>query len=507
MLKNKYKRTRLLIKDLLENHETYLKTKNIFCGWIQSVRKQTDLNFIAINDGSCISHLQVILSNEYYEGNINEIKDKLDTGASIKVNGLVIESPAQGQKVELQCHNLEIIGEVSEGYPLPKTALTTEFLRQIPHMRIRRQMCSSIAKIRNNIMFSTHLFMKSNDYTLINTPLITSNDCEGAGESFTITNMLKNNIKDIACDKDGKIDYSKDFFGQKSGLTVSGQLNLETSVPGLGDVYTLGPTFRAENSQTSRHLAEFWMFEIESAFMKLKSLMDLSEDYVKFVINEVISKNKEELDFLCKIRKDKDLIINLNKIIENNFERVSYTEAIDILEENIKNYNIILKTNYPNISDKDWRKKSKNKDVFENPVFWGMDMNSEHEKWLCEKHFNKPVFVFNYPKDIKSFYMKENENETEDRKTVQAVDLLIPGVGELIGGSVRESSYENLLKRMKEKNINEESLQWYLDLRKYGYGSTAGMGCGIERLISFISGTNNIRDCIQFPRFPNSIFA
>ncbi len=506
-METKYKRNRILIKDLLQNYETYLNQIIISYGWIQSVRKQADLNFIAINDGSCITHLQIILSNEYYKDNIDEIKDKLDTGASIKVNGLVIESPASGQKVELQCHNLEIIGEVGEGYPLPKTALTPDFLRQIPHMRIRRQMCSSIAKIRNSIMFSTHLFMKNNDYKLINTPLITSNDCEGAGESFTITNMLKNNIKDIPCDKDGKIDYSKDFFGQKAGLTVSGQLNLETSVPGLCDTYTLGPTFRAENSQTSRHLAEFWMFEIESAFMDLKSLMDLSEDYVKFCINEVLNENKDELDFLCKIRKDEDLINNLNKVIENDFARVSYTEAIEILEENIKNYKIILKSNYPNISDKDWKKKSKNKDVFENPVFWGIDMNSEHEKWLCEKHFKKPVFVYNYPKEIKSFYMKENINEQEDRKTVQAVDLLIPGVGELIGGSVRESSYDNLVKRMKDKNIKEEPLQWYIDLRRFGYGNTAGMGCGIERLISFISGTTNIRDCIQFPRFPGSIFA
>jgi len=506
-MEKKYNRNRILIKDLLENYDKYLnKTINVY-GWIQSVRKQSDLKFITINDGSCITHLQIILCNEYYKYNIDEIKDKLDTGTSIKINGLVIESPAEGQKIEVQCYNLNIIGEISEGYPLPKTSLTTEFLRQIPHMRIRRQLCSSIAKIRDNIFFNTHLFMRNNNYKLISTPLITSNDCEGAGESFTITNILKDNINDIKIDKDGKIDYSNDFFSQKTGLTVSGQLNLETSVPGLGDVYTLGPTFRAENSQTSRHLAEFWMFEIESAFMELESLMDISEDYVKFIINQVLKENNEELNFLCKIRKDEDLINNLNQVIKNDFVRVSYTEAIEILENNIKNYNILVKTNYPNISDKDWRKKCKNKDMFENPVFWGMDMNSEHEKWLCEKHFKKPVFVYNYPKKIKSFYMKENENELEERKTVQAVDLLIPGIGELIGGSVRESSYENLIKRMEEKKIKIQPLQWYIDLRKYGYSNSAGMGCGIERLISFISGTHNIRDCIQFPRFPGSIFA
>ncbi len=504
---NKYNRKRTIIKDLLTNYDNYIDKIETICGWIQTTRKQSELFFVSLNDGSCANNVQIIFSNEYYKNNIELIKEHLNTGASIKINGLVIKSPAKGQEIEIQCHYCEILGKVDidSDYPLPKTALTPDYLRTIPHMRIRRPLFSCISRIRDRILFSTHSFMQNNNYKLVNTPLITSGDCEGAGESFCVTNILKKNVKDLPCNDDGTIDYTQDFFGEKIGLTVSGQLHLECAVPGLGDCYTLGPTFRAENSNTTRHLAEFWMLEIESAFMNLEDLMDISEDYVKFVIKNVLDNNKEDLDLLCKVRNSDELINNLKNTVENNFVRISYTEVINILQEEIKNYNILVKSNYPNISDKEWRKKTKNKDFFENGVYWGIDLFSEHEKWICEKKFNKCCMVYNYPKDIKSFYMKENDNCEENKYTVQAMDVLVPGIGELIGGSVRESSYDKLEKRMDSIGICKNNLKWYLDLRKYGNSHSAGMGLGVERLISYITGTPNIRDCIQFPRTPGNI--
>lgn len=499
-----FKRNRVLISEILNDFENKIDNNLTVCGWIQSIRKQSDLIFTSLNDGSCMKSLQIVISNEFFLDNITDIINDLNTGVSLRITGKLIKSPAQGQDVELQAHNCEILGTVDvDSYPLPKTALTPEYLRQIPHMRVRRQLFSSIARIRDTASFATHSYFRNNNFKNINTPLITGGDCEGSGEQFTVTTLLDDNIIDIP-HQDGKIDYSKDFFGKKVGLTVSGQLHAETYASGLGDIYTFGPTFRAENSNTSRHLAEFWMLEIESPFMNLENLMDVSEDYIKSVISEVLNNNLEDLELLVKVHKSEsgNLIENLQNIVENDFVRISYTDVINILEEDIKTYQVIVKSNYPNISDKDWKKKSKNKHVFEFKPYWGCDLASEHERYICEHKFNKPCIVYDYPKDIKAFYMKLNN----DDKTVQAMDILVPGIGELIGGSVREPSYNRLVERMDKIGICKQNLNWYLDLRKHGSAHSAGFGLGFERLIMYLTSTNNIRDCISYPRYPQSIF-
>ena len=499
-----FKRNRLIINSLLKDYENKLDTIITVKGWIQTIRKQSDLVFIGLNDGSGTKNLQIIISKELYTEDICEIVNDLTIGVSINVQGKLIKSPAKGQEIELQASVCNILGIVDiDKYPLPKTALTNDYLRQIPHMRIRRQIFSSIARVRDTASFYTHLFFRNNDFKNINTPLITSGDCEGSGEQFLVTTLLDNKISDIP-QKDGEIDFNKDFFGTKVGLTVSGQLHAETYASGLGDVYTFGPTFRAENSNTSRHLAEFWMLEIESAFMDLTNLMNISEDYIKYIISEVLKNNINDLELLVSVKNssDNNLIENLKHIIESDFIRISYTEVINILEQDIKDYKVLVKSNYPDISDKDWKKKSKNKHIFEFKPYWGCDLASEHERYICEKKFNKPCIVYNYPKDIKAFYMKQNSDNT-----VQAMDILVPGIGELIGGSVREASYENIVNRMDEIGICKQNLSWYLDLRKFGSAHSAGFGLGFERLIMYLTGTTNIKDCISYPRYPESIFA
>lgn len=498
-----FKRNRVIIKSLLENYEGKLETTLNIYGWIQSIRKQSDLVFINLNDGSGTKNLQIIICPEIYQGEISEIINDLNIGVSIYISGKLIKSPAKGQEVELQAYNCNILGTVDlHTYPLPKTALTTDYLRQIPHMRIRRQLFASVARVRDSASFYTHLFFRNNDFKNINTPVITSGDCEGAGEQFVITTLLNDKVSEIP-QNEGLIDYNKDFFGRKVNLTVSGQLHAETYASSLGDVYTFGPTFRAEDSNTSRHLAEFWMLEMESAFMDLENLMNISEDYIKFIISEVLKNNINELELLTSVKKDNEnLITNLKNILESEFIRISYTEVINILENDIKEYKVLVKENYPDISDKDWKKKSKNKNVFEFRPYWGCDLASEHERYICEKKFNKPCIVYNYPKNIKAFYMKQNTD-----KTVQAMDILVPGVGELIGGSVRESSYDKIVQRIDELDICKENISWYLDLRKYGSAHSAGFGLGFERLIMYLTGNTNIKDCISYPRYPQSIFA
>ena len=502
-----FKRNRELVSNLFKNYLNLIDSNITVCGWIQYIRKQTDLIFINLNDGSCIQNLQIVLSEDFYKYKINSIINDLNIGVSIKINGLLVKSPANGQEIELQANNCEILGKVDiDNYPLPKTALTTEYLRKIPHMRIRRQLFSAITRIRDTASFSTHQFFKNNNFKNINTPLITGGDCEGSGEQFTITTLLNNKFEEIPKKENGEINYEKDFFGKKVGLTVSGQLHAETYASGLGDVYTFGPTFRAENSNTSRHLAEFWMLEIESAFMDLNNLMNISEDYIKYIITEVLKNNQLDLIFLQNIKDStherENLVVNLKKILDTDFVRISYNEVIEILEEDIKTFKVIVKENYPNITDKEWKKKSKNKKVFEFKPYWGCDLASEHERYICEHRFNKPCIVYNYPKNIKAFYMKQNKDNT-----VQAMDILVPGIGELIGGSVREPDYDNLCKRMDEIGICKKNLDWYLDLRRFGSAHSAGFGLGFERLIMYLSGTTNIRDCISFPRYPDSIIA
>ena len=500
-----FKRKRTLVNDIFTGSNKFLEEELIVCGWVQTVRKQTDLIFVSINDGSSADKLQIVISSEHYADDISNIINKLNTGCSIKVIGKLICSPAKGQEFELQAHTCIILGTVdAESNPLPKTALNAEYLRKIPHMRIRRQSVSSIARIRDSASYYTHLFFRNNHFKNINTPLITSGDCEGSGEQFVVTTLLKNKITEIPVKNNDEIDYDKDFFKGKVGLTVSGQLHAETYASGLGDIYTFGPTFRAENSNTSRHLAEFWMLEIESAFMDLQELMDISEDYIKYVIDKIINENSNDLQFLQDIKDTgrENLITNLKHTLDSDFVRISYSEVISILEEDIQTYKVLVKENYPNITDKEWRKKSKSHKTFEFKPYWGCDLSSEHERYICEYKFKKPCIVYNYPKDIKAFYMKLNP----DGKTVQAMDILVPGIGELIGGSVREPDYDNLIKRMNEIGICDKSLNWYLDLRKYGSAHSAGFGLGFERLLMYLTGTNNIRDCISYPRFPDSIF-
>lgn len=493
---------RKLIKEL-DNINLLNKEFDVY-GWIQTIRKQTNIIFINLNDGSSIKNLQIIISNDIFIDNIDNLINDLNIGVSIKIYGKLIKSPAKEQDIELQAINCEILGKVEDNYPLPKTALSSEYLRKIPHMRIRRQMFSTIARIRDTATFYTHMFFRNNDFKNINTPLITSGDCEGSGEQFIITTLLNDNIKNIP-ENNGKIDYTKDFFGKKVGLTVSGQLHAETYASGLGDIYTFGPTFRAENSNTSRHLAEFWMLEIESAFMDLNNLMNISEDYIKYIINQILENNIDDLKFLENIKQTnrENLIYNLKQTKDSEFIRISYTDVINILIEDINNYKIIVKENYPNITEKEWKKKSKNKIIFEFKPYWGCDLASEHERYICEYKFNKPCIVYNYPKNIKAFYMKLNS----DNETVQAMDILVPGIGELIGGSVREPNYNILCEKMDNIGICKENLSWYLDLRKYGSAHSAGFGLGFERLIMYLTNTNNIRDCISYPRFPDSIFA
>lgn len=474
------------IKDLLTDYKKVLHHDITVYGWVRAFRSN---RFIALNDGSTINNLQVVVDFENFDENI--IKN-INTAASLKITGEVVESQGAGQTVELIAKKIIILGE-NFTEELQSTILqpkkhSLEKLREQAHLRFRTNLFGAVFRIRHAISFAIHQYFNQNQFFYINTPIVTGADAEGAGEMFGVTNFDLNNIPR---DEDGAIDYSQDFFGRKTNLTVSGQLEGETAAMGLGRIYTFGPTFRAENSNTTRHLAEFWMIEPEVAFNNLEDNIDLAEDFLKYVINYCLENCKDDLEFLDKRfaeeqktkpekeRAKEGLIEKLQNVVSKRFKRVSYTEAIDILLNSKEN------------------KKGK----FQYPIEeWGADLQSEHERFLVEKHFESPVVLFDYPKEIKAFYMKLNE----DNKTVAAMDVLFPGIGEIIGGSEREARYDVLKQKMTDMHVDEQELWWYLDTRKFGSVPHAGFGLGLERLVLFITGMTNIRDVIPFPRTPKS---
>lgn len=471
----------MTIKDLFKNPP--LSKKINVKGWVKTFRAN---RFISLNDGSTIQNLQCVVD---YENTDQSILSKINTGASIEIFGILIASQGKGQSVEIQAEKIIILGESDpDSYPIQPKKHSLEFLRENAHLRVRTNTFSSIFRIRSSISFAIHKYFKENGFVYVNTPIITGSDAEGAGEMFKVTTL---NINKAEVEDNGSIDYSKDFFGKETNLTVSGQLEAENMAMGLGKVYTFGPTFRAENSNTSRHLAEFWMIEPEMAFYDLIDNMNLAEDFIKYVLKYVVEDCKDDLDFLNNrlINEDKNkpkqerheltLIERLNFVVNNDFVRITYTEAYEI-----------LKNSKPN-------KKKK----FKFPISeWGIDLQSEHERFLVEKHFKKPVIIYDYPSKIKAFYMRMND----DGKTVKAMDILFPGIGEIVGGSQREERLDVLKARIKELNIDEEELWWYLDLRKFGTVEHSGFGLGLERLILFATGMSNIRDVIPFPRTPKN---
>lgn len=456
-------------------------------GWVRSFRSN---RFIALNDGSTINNIQCVIDFESFD---EAIMDKITVGAALAITGIIKESQGRGQAVEIEVNDIEILGEANTE-EVKKTILSPkrhslETLREQAHLRARTNTIGSVMRVRSALSFAIHKYFQESGFFHMHSPILTSSDAEGAGEMFQVTNLdLENPPKD----ENGKIDYSKDFFGKTANLTVSGQLEAETYAMGLGKVYTFGPTFRAENSNTTRHLAEFWMVEPEVAFYDLDNNMDLAEDFIKSVIGYALEHCADDLAFLEERlskeeqskpkaeRSDMPLREKLAFVIENTFKRVSYTEAIDILRDS---------------------KPNKNK-KFKYPIdAWGADLQSEHERFLVEKHFKKPVILFDYPADIKAFYMRLNE----DGKTVRAMDVLFPGIGEIVGGSQREERYDVLLEKIKSMGINEEEIGWYLDIRKFGSVTHSGFGLGFERLVLFVTGMTNIRDVIPFPRYPNHL--
>jgi asparaginyl-tRNA synthetase len=469
------------VSELLKG-ELLLQEINIK-GWVRTFRAN---RFVALNDGSTINNIQCVVD---FENTDEEILKRITTGAAVSLKGTLIESQGKGQKVELEVIEIEILGDSDpETYPIQPKKHSLEFLRENAHLRTRTNTFSAVMRLRSAMSFAIHQYFNQNGFYYMHTPIITGSDAEGAGEIFQVTGL---DLKNPPLNEDGSVDYSKDFFGKETNLTVSGQLEAETYAMSLGKVYTFGPTFRAENSNTSRHLSEFWMIEPEVAFMDLAGNMDLAEDFLKSVVSYILENNKEDLKFLeqrlldeekSKPQKDRSemtLTEKLHFVADNNFKRVSYTEAIDI-----------LKNSKPN-------KKKKFNYIIEE---WGADLQSEHERFLVEKHFKCPVILFDYPANIKAFYMRLNE----DGKTVRAMDILFPGIGEMVGGSQREERLDVLLEKMKALNIDAEELSWYTDLRKYGSATHSGFGLGFERLVMFATGMSNIRDVIPFPRTPQN---
>ncbi len=437
-------------------------------GWVRTRRGNKNVNFIAVNDGSTIKNIQVVVDlAKFSEAEMKPIT----TGACISVIGTLVESQGKGQVAEIQADSIELYGGADpESYPLQKKGHTLEFLREIAHLRPRTNTFGAVLRIRHNLAYAIHKYFNDRGFFYLNTPLITGSDCEGAGAMFQVTTLDLNNVPK---NEEGAVDYSDDFFGKPTSLTVSGQLEGELGAMSLGAIYTFGPTFRAENSNTPRHLAEFWMIEPEVAFNEIKENMDLAEDFLKYLIQYALDHCADDLDFLCQMY-DKELIDRLKFVVENEFVRLPYTEGIKILEE------------------------SGHK--FEYPVYWGADLQSEHERFLVEEHFKKPVILTDYPKDIKAFYMKLND----DGKTVRAMDVLFPRIGEIIGGSQREENYDKLLARIEEMNIPMKDMWWYLDTRRFGSAPHSGFGLGFERLVLFVTGMTNIRDVIPFPRTPRN---
>lgn len=456
-------------------------------GWIRTFRNN---QFLAINDGSCLGNLQIVV--DYH--NLDEsILKRLHTGAAVSATGILTESQGKGQTVELKATKLQILGDSDpEHYPLQPKRHSLEFLREIAHLRFRTNTFNAIFKVRNALAFAVHQFFNEQDFVYMHTPIITGSDAEGAGEMFRVTTL---DLKNVPLKDNGKVDFKKDFFGKSTNLTVSGQLEGELAAMALGNIYTFGPTFRAENSNTTRHLAEFWMIEPEMAFYDINDNMDLAEQLLKYVIRYTLEKCPEEIEFLKQRlleeekqkpqseRSELNLIEKLSFCLDNDFERITYTEAIDI-----------LKRSKPN-------QKKQFKYLVED---WGVDLQSEHERFLVEKHFKKPVIVTDYPADIKSFYMRENEVEDPSKRTVAAMDILFPGIGEIVGGSQREERLDKLTARMKEMNIPSDDLDWFLDTRRFGTAPHSGFGVGFERLVLFVTGMGNIRDVIPFPRYPKS---
>lgn len=497
-----FKRKNLILKNLFKDYKEYLEKDVNVCGWIDTFRAQqkNGLAFISLNDGSCLESLQIILNPSGVDENSNIeeiITNKFDNiyqratkGVCINVFGKIIESPAKGQTIELVCKNLKIYGDVDGSiYPIPKNKLKLEHIRQFPHLRIRTKTIAAISSIRNACSNATHEFFQNHDFKYVHTPILTGNDCEGAGETFTISNTLGSE--------------NEFFFSKPISLTVSGQLHGETYACGLSNIYTFGPTFRAEDSHTTRHLAEFWMIEPEICFIDFKDLIDISEDYLKHCVSYCLKNNKEEIEFFNK-HYDETLLQNLNSIVEKPFDRMTYSEVITYINNDIKNGLAIIRDT--NLENKKFKKKAKGKHIFEGPLNTedgllplNYDLDSEHEKYMTTKLKNVLV-ITKFPKEIKSFYMKEND----DNHTVQAMDILVPNIGELIGGSMREENYSILKEKMDKLNID---IPWYLDLRKYGTAPHGGFGLGFERLIMMMTGIYNIRDIIPYPRHPKHCFA
>ncbi len=437
-------------------------------GWVRTRRDSKQVTFIAINDGSSINNLQIVVDANNFDA---DLLKRVTTGACISVTGLLVESQGGGQSVEVQCKQIEILGDCDNTYPLQKKGHSWEYLREVAHLRPRTNTFGAIFRIRHNMAIAIHTFFHERGFYYFHTPIITASDCEGAGQMFQVTTK---NLYDLKKDDKGSIIYDDDFFGKQTSLTVSGQLEGELAATALGAIYTFGPTFRAENSNTPRHLAEFWMIEPEVAFNDINDNMDLAEEFIKYCVQWALDHCMDDLQFLNKMI-DKELIDRLKGVVNTDFVRLPYTEGIKILEEAVANGH-----------------------KFEFPVFWGCDLASEHERFLVEQHFQKPVILTDYPKEIKAFYMKQND----DGKTVRAMDVLFPKIGEIIGGSEREENYDKLLQRITELNIPMKDMWWYLDTRRYGSCPHSGFGLGFERLLLFVTGMANIRDVIPFPRTP-----
>ena len=437
-------------------------------GWVKTKRGSKNVNFIALNDGSCFDSIQVVADIEKIG---EDLLKRISTGACLAVTGTLVESPGAGQNVEMQAAQIEIYGEADpETFPLQKKGHTLEFLREIAHLRPRTNTFGAVFRIRHNLAFAIHKYFNDNGFFYLHTPIITASDAEGADEMFRVSTLPAQNPP---LNEEGAVDFTQDFFGSESNLTVSGQLQAETGAMALSRVYTFGPTFRAENSNTARHLAEFWMIEPEVAFNELEENMDLAEDFLRYCVKYIYENCADDLAFLNKMY-DNELLSRMEFVINNAFKRITYTEAITILEQSGH--------------------------TFEFPVSWGLDLQSEHERFLVERHFKSPVIVTDYPKSIKAFYMRLNE----DGKTVRAMDILFPGIGEVVGGSQREERYDKLLERVKDQGIHEEDLWWYLELRKFGTAPHSGFGLGFERMMLFVTGMGNIRDVILSPRTPGN---
>jgi asparaginyl-tRNA synthetase len=459
-------RTRIKNIVLCKNPNDIIDKQISASGWVKTKREQKNFAFIELNDGSCLKNLQIILSADSID-NYSEIIEKITTGAAISVTGIVVKSPAKGQTVEIQAKSIILYGESKEDYPLQKKRHSFEYLRTIAHLRPRTNTQGAIIRVRNALAYATHKFFQEKDFLYIHTPIITGADCEGGGELFQVTTLNETEL----AKKDP--DYSTDFFKKKAFLTVSGQLNAEIFACSMSDVYTFGPTFRAENSHTARHLAEFWMIEPEMAFCDLKEDAKIAEKYLQYVIEYVLDNNAEDLEFFDRFI-EKGLVQKLDGIVKSPFKMITYSEAVSILE------------------------KSNQKFVY--PVKWGVNLQAEHERYICENHFKKPTIVIDYPKEIKAFYMREND----DKKTVAAMDILFPQIGEIVGGSQREERLDVLEDKIKDQNLDRQAYWWYLELRKYGSVPHSGFGIGFERLVQFVTGMENIRDVIPFPRTPGS---